>query len=66
MAIYLDGRLLKSMKISVQPATSPVRVGYWIDTFCNAPFAGSLDEVAIYRSALTIDRVKAHYAAAGR
>lgn len=63
--IFLDGKLLKSAKIADAPATSVVRVGYWIDAVCNSPFAGSLDEVAIYHSALTSQQVKAHYAAAG-
>ena len=63
--LYLDGRLAKSASIHVQPATSPVRVGYWIDSVCNSPFAGSLDEVALYTTALTPARVKAHYSASG-
>ncbi|MFI5282995.1 MAG: LamG domain-containing protein [Candidatus Dormibacterales bacterium] len=64
--LYLDGKLLATTKVSDQPATSQVRIGYWVDTFCNSPFAGSIDEVAIYPTALTAAQVKAHYTAAGR
>ena len=64
--LYLDGKLLATTKVSDQPATSVVRIGYWVDTFCNSPFAGSIDEVAIYPTALTAAQVKAHYTAAGR
>ena len=39
-------------------------MGYWIDTVFNQPFAGGLDEVAVYPSALSSGRVSAHYAAA--
>jgi hypothetical protein len=64
--IYLDGKLLRTAKIADQPASSKVRVGYWIDAVCNTPFAGSLDEVALYGSALTAQQVTAHYSASGR
>jgi len=66
VSLYLDGKQLRSAVVSDSPATSPVRVGYWIDSVCNSPFAGSIDEVALYRSALTADQVKAHYTASGR
>lgn len=63
--MFLDGKLLTTAPITDAPATSPVRVGYWIDAVCNSPFAGSLDEVAIYHSALKLQQIKAHYSAAG-
>lgn len=66
VSIYLDGQLLKNAKISATPATSPVRLGYWIDSVCNSPFAGSLDEVALYATALAPERITAHWSAAGR
>ncbi len=61
---YLDGHNLGTATVADHPVASPVRVGYWIDTVFNQPFAGGLDEVAVYPSALTNARVSAHYAAA--
>ncbi len=51
--IYLDGKLLKSGTVDARPAASVIRVGYWVDAVCNSPFSGSVDEVAVYHSALS-------------
>jgi len=45
---------------------SPVRIGYWVDTYINEGVIGDLDEVAVYPTALSQARVVAHYQASGR
>ena len=62
--IYLDGKLLTSQTIQIQPAASKVRVGYWIDNVCNLPSTGSLAQIAIYKTVLTADQIQAHFKAA--
>lgn len=65
MKLYVDGALVGS-----DPnAAATVYTGYWRvggDTKwagTSAYFAGSVDEVAVYPTVLSADRVKAHYAA---
>jgi hypothetical protein len=60
---YVDGQSLGTATVADHPSASPVRVGFWIDTVCNQPWKGGLDEVAVYPSALSAARVSAHYAA---
>jgi F0F1-type ATP synthase assembly protein I len=63
VTVYLDGRRLGAARVADHPLPSPIRIGWWVDTLINQPFAGSLDEVAIYPTALTAAQVAAHYAA---
>jgi trimeric autotransporter adhesin len=63
-SVYLDNRTLGSTSIADRPAASPVRIGFWVDALFNKPFDGGLDEIAVYPSALTVDQIARHYAAA--
>jgi hypothetical protein len=67
---YADAKKLTVQSTNiVKPlhTTSPstLFVGGWLDTVLNQKMIGSLDEVAVYATALTGTRVKAHYVAAG-
>jgi hypothetical protein len=62
--VYLDNHTLGAQAVPDRPSESPVRIGFWVDTIYNQPFNGGLDEIAVYPSALTADRIAAHYAAA--
>ena len=45
--------------------SSPVRIGYWVDTTLNQHLVGDEDEVAVYGSSLSAAQIDAHYKAAG-
>lgn len=73
MVLYVDGR-----KVAQDPTVTSTRPypGYWriggdnLNSWPSRPtsrnFAGVIDDVAIYPSALSQDRVVAHYVASGR
>ncbi|MDQ1396332.1 MAG: hypothetical protein QOG64_1591, partial [Acidimicrobiaceae bacterium] len=65
---YLDGRRLGSQSFASALSTTPgplgLVVGRWIDA-SSQPIYGSLDEVAIYPTALSAARIEAHVAASG-
>lgn len=62
VTLYVDGRHLASQTdtLADTPAPSPIRIGWWVDTFYNQPFTGSLADVAVYPSALSAADVAAH------
>ncbi|MBV9173877.1 MAG: right-handed parallel beta-helix repeat-containing protein [Chloroflexi bacterium] len=65
LALYVDGVLAGSATIqSVSGFTANPVLG-WSDDTGFQKFAGSLDEVALYGSALSPERVKAHFLAGG-
>ena len=68
MALYVDGRL-----VSTNPSVTSGEdnVGYWRvggdSTWSGKPyFKGAIDEVAVYRTALTLGQVRQHYSDSGR
>jgi hypothetical protein len=65
LALYVDGVLSGAGTVGQLPTFSGNPVLGWSDESFFRKFAGSLDEVAIYPTALSADRVKAHYAAGG-
>jgi YD repeat-containing protein len=64
--IYVDGALETSLPQSdtLPLYTSAASIGY--DLANGQFFPGSIDEVAVYASALSADRVSAHYSASGQ
>jgi chitodextrinase len=72
MRLYVDDRLVGQSNVT----TNQYYEGYWRvggDSFGGWPYSGSqsyinaeIDDVAIYGTALTADRVDAHYRATGR
>jgi len=61
---YLDNHALGTQSVQEHPVASQVRIGYWVDTAYNKPFNGSLDEIAVYPSALSAAQIARHFAAA--
>ncbi len=61
---YLDNHALGTASVQEKLLASTVRIGYWVDTAYNKPFNGSLDEIAVYSSALSASRIARHFAAA--
>ncbi|WP_227497103.1 LamG-like jellyroll fold domain-containing protein [Planctomonas psychrotolerans] len=69
MQLYVDGALVgeRSDAVQGQAYNGFWRIGgdtTWAGT--SMYFGGAIDDVAIYRSALTADQVRAHYALSGR
>ena len=63
---YIDGHSLGAK--TPQPlniTAAPIMVGKWVDSLINQPLIGSVDEIAVYPTALSAARISAHYAAAG-
>jgi hypothetical protein len=63
--LYLNGSLVASVALT-GPATvtsNPVRIASW--NGAKEFFAGTIDEVAVYKTALAAARVSAHWTAAG-
>jgi hypothetical protein len=63
---YLDGKKL-GKTIHAGPLAlggGTLRIGWWVDTVYNQPFNGSMDEIAVFPSALSKTTIKAQYAAA--
>lgn len=68
LRIYVDGVLRRTNTdtSSVPANLSHAYIGSWTETSDGIqPFAGGIDDVAIYPYALTAGQVSAHYAAAG-
>jgi len=65
---YVDGHDLGALTpvTSINLLASPIRVGYWLDTYINQGMIGDVDEVAVYPTALSPARVEAHFLASGR
>jgi hypothetical protein len=63
--LYVDGvqRAQASSNIQLTPNPNPLNIGRAQNG--SYPFGGSIDEVAIYRTALPATRIQAHYASAG-
>jgi hypothetical protein len=61
---YVDGMKVGAAKLpalSLQGGT--LRIGWWVDTSFNQMWIGSMDEVALFSSALTSSQIAAQYAA---
>ncbi|PWU16452.1 MAG: hypothetical protein C5B50_13470 [Verrucomicrobia bacterium] len=73
LSLYVDGQINSSTAIptgaGIRSFTTPLSIGSRMSnsgaTDYDNQFAGTIDEVAIYNTALTASRVVAHYAAAG-
>jgi PKD repeat protein len=73
MKLYVDGNLVASNSAVIK---AQVYQGYWrvggdrLSSWPSAPnreaFTGRIDEVAVYPTALTLGRIRAHYLASGR
>lgn len=62
---YIDGHSLGAK--APQPlniTAAPIMIGKWVDSLINQPLIGSVDEIAVYPTALSAARIAAHYAAA--
>ncbi|MBC3761667.1 PKD domain-containing protein [Quadrisphaera oryzae] len=73
LSLYVDGVkvAVNSAATQAQPFNGYWRIGgdnlnYWPDQPTSAGFAGAIDDVAVYPTALTGAQVRAHYAATGR
>lgn len=66
VAAYADGKALPSETPSttLNLGAGPIRLGGWVDQDLNKPLSGSEDEAAVYPTALSADRIAAHYQAA--
>jgi Concanavalin A-like lectin/glucanases superfamily len=68
-AIYSNGAVVASGNNStaIQASTSPLSIGVSDGNGSKSfPFQGSIDEVAVYNTALSSSRISAHYLAAAR
>ncbi|WP_456600671.1 PKD domain-containing protein, partial [Blastococcus sp. SYSU DS0616] len=67
MALYVDGELVASRSggLSPQPYSGYLRVGSDRAMGGASTFTGEIDEVALYQTALSAERVAAHAGAAG-
>jgi hypothetical protein len=65
---YVDGHDLGALTpvTAINLLASPIRVGYWLDSYINQGMVGDVDEVAVYPSALSPARIQAHFLASGR
>jgi hypothetical protein len=66
-SLYLDGTLVASGAGKYKPlrtSPSPLTIGAGGDVGTNYFFNGKLDEAAVYDYALSLDQIRAHYAAA--
>ncbi len=70
LTAYADGQDLGAQTIGNQNSppvnfsNTPVRVGNWGDNVVNQDFAGDAAQVAVYGTALSPERIDAHYQAA--
>jgi hypothetical protein len=70
MSIYVNGQLSgtgTTRSLGVRSSSNPVAIGakhLGNDPAYDGYFTGTIDEVAVYHSALTADQILAHYAAA--
>jgi hypothetical protein len=64
---YVDGKSLGSQTPStpLDLTSTDIRVGYWVNQSLNHYLDGDIDEVAVYRSALSAATILAHYDDAG-
>lgn len=65
LRLYVDGQDLGSASVPARQAFSAPAVIGWSDATWLAHLDGSVQDVAVYPLALSADRVRAHYAAAG-
>ncbi|MGH7952926.1 MAG: LamG domain-containing protein [Limisphaerales bacterium] len=72
ISLYIDGSLAASASIpansGIFESSMPVAIGAGIRSGAsdyNVPFTGNIDDVAIYKDALSVGQVIAHYGAAG-
>ena len=65
---YVDGHDLGELTpvTAINLLASPIRIGYWLDSYINQGMIGDVDEVAIYPTALSPARIEAHFLASGR
>lgn len=61
MALYLNGKLVATRPSNLELAETPVELTLGRRADGNDFFAGKLDELAIYASALTPNRIASHY-----
>jgi hypothetical protein len=68
LRLYLDGTRAGEVSIGRPRRTgrSPLRIGGRQDGFDKVAFRGAIDEVRMYRRALSADEIKAHFASPGR
>ncbi len=65
---YVDGHDLGALTpvTAINLSASKIRIGYWLDSYINQGMIGDVDEVAVYPTALSPARVRAHFLASGR
>jgi parallel beta-helix repeat protein len=64
LSLYVDGKLSASASVGALPGFSGTAVIGWSDATWLSRYQGSVDEVALYNSALPSSTVHAHYIAA--